>query len=175
MREGAGARVALVGKRAIMRLWGRVPRSRFRSAVEWSYTPKFLVDGFGVVVDERHRVLLVHHTYKRPCPWGLPGGGMRYGETIEQAVAREILEEAGTTVEVMDCLATSTDLQRRLVKLFYRCTPRGHGFCPSAEVDEAGFFAPGELPPGTDPAVVRLLSQLPVLLGPSDSDGGHVQ
>ena len=165
--RGAGSRVALVGKRAVMRLWGRVPRSRFRSAVEWSYTPKFLVDGLGVVIDDQRRVLLVRHTYKHPHAWGLPGGGMGYGETVEQAVAREVLEEAGATVRVLECVATRTDLQRRLVKLFYRCVPISQEFRASAEIDEAGFFSLVALPRGLEPSLVPLLSEL---LAPAGSN-----
>lgn len=154
----------MAGKRAALRLWGRVPRSRLRSAVEWSYTPKFLVDALGIVIDHERRVLLVRHTYKRPYAWGLPGGGMGYGETVEAAVAREVLEEAGATVEVRECVATHTDVQRRLVKLFHRCVPLAHDFRPSAEIDQAGFFSPDALPRGLDPSLIPLLSQL---LGPS--------
>lgn len=168
MLGGAGARAALAVERAVMRLWGRVPRSRFRSAVEWSYTPKFLVDGLGIVLDDRHRVLLVHHTYKHPHAWGLPGGGMGYGETVEEAVAREVLEEAGTTVEVMECVATRTDVQRRLVKVFHRCIPLAHDFRPSAEIDEVGFFSLDALPGGIDPSLIPLLSGL---LRPLGSNG----
>jgi ADP-ribose pyrophosphatase YjhB (NUDIX family) len=47
------------------------------------------------------RVLLI----KRGNPplkgqWSLPGGGVEVGETLEQAVAREVLEETGLTIEV---------------------------------------------------------------------------
>ena len=32
--------------------------------------------------------------------WTLPGGGQNFGETLEQTVAREVLEETGFTVHV---------------------------------------------------------------------------
>lgn len=160
-------RAARIGKRTALRLWGRVPRSRVRHAVEWSYTPKFLVDGVGVVFDDRARVLLVHHTYKQPFPWGLPGGGMDYGETIEQTVARELLEEAGAVVRVEECVRVTTDPERRLLKVYHRCAHQHQDFRPSAEIDAMGFFEPHALPADTDPSVADLLS---TLHGPPPAD-----
>ncbi len=55
----------------------------------------------GGVVVEDGKILLVRRTHKpaKNC-WSIPGGRVEQGETLKDAVKREMLEECGVDVEV---------------------------------------------------------------------------
>src|SRR6476646_2063474 len=59
------------------------------------------VVGVGAVVLDGSRVLLIKRGHAPlKGQWSLPGGGVETGETLEQAIAREVLEETGLTIDV---------------------------------------------------------------------------
>ncbi len=57
--------------------------------------------GVGAVVFRGRDVLLVRRG-KPPLrgQWSIPGGGLEYGEGLENAVHREVLEEAGLAIRI---------------------------------------------------------------------------
>ncbi len=57
-----------------------------------------------VLIVENHNILLAEHEKGGRRYWLLPGGGMEFGESVEEAAKRELLEEAGIEIEVGDLL-----------------------------------------------------------------------
>ncbi|PZG46572.1 DNA mismatch repair protein MutT [Spongiactinospora gelatinilytica] len=70
--------------------------------------PKSVVPGgSAVVVDDGGRVLL--HRRRDSGLWALPGGVMDLGESITEAVIREVAEETGVIVEVTGLVGVYSD------------------------------------------------------------------
>jgi mutator protein MutT len=61
--------------------------------------PEAPIVGVGAVVIDGTKVLLVRRA-NEPLKgeWSLPGGALEVGETLQQGVVREVLEETGVTV-----------------------------------------------------------------------------
>jgi len=72
------------------------------SRIEREYPQAPLV-GVGAVIVLEDRVLLVRRaTEPLKGRWTLPGGMLELGETLSQGVAREVREETGLEVEVVE-------------------------------------------------------------------------
>ncbi|WP_166141678.1 NUDIX domain-containing protein [Methylosinus sp. RM1] len=117
----------------------------------------------GLVVDAERRVLLVRHTYI--SGYYLPGGGVEPGETLEQALARELVEEGNIELEAPAELR-GVYLNRRISKrdhvaffvarAFRQSAPRG----PDHEIAEAGFFPLDALPESATPATRARIAEV---------------
>ena len=61
--------------------------------------------GVGAVVFKNNSVLLVRRGKEpRAGQWSLPGGAQKLGETVFQAVYREVREETGVEIEILGLL-----------------------------------------------------------------------
>lgn len=111
-------------------------------------------------------VFLIRHTYVPG--WQLPGGGVETGETMPEALRRELVEEANVEIlgdPVLRSLHHNRHASRRdHVALYLIETYRQNGpKLPDREIAEAGFFPLDALPAETTPATRRRIGE--VLLG----------
>ena len=116
------------------------------SAGSRQYPPRPVL-GVGALILDQGRVLLVERG-KPPLVgyWSLPGGVVETGERLEDALAREVVEETGLDVSV-DSIAT----------VFERIMPDSAGACEYHYVliDFYCSVLGGELRPGDDSNLVR--------------------
>lgn len=102
--------------------------------------------GVGVVVWKGDEFLLVERGKEpRKGTWSIPGGGVEYGERLEDAAKREIAEETGLEIELTGLLDVLDSVTRDEAGRV-----RGH----MVLVDYAARWLSGEARPGSDaPAV----------------------
>lgn len=106
--------------------------------------------GVGGAVVSENRLLLVRRASRRGRGnWQVPGGFIEPDETIEEAVVREVEEEAGVTAQVEGVVALrnryDVDSGNSLYIVMLLHPVSGEPAPDNTEVDRAGFFTLDEI------------------------------
>lgn len=113
-----------------------------------------------MLVERADRVLLARNANFRGPFWSCLAGFVEPGETLEQAVAREVMEEVGLEVKDVHYFGSQAWPFPSQIMIGFQATCREGDFALQAsEILEAGWFGPGELPqlPGPFSIARRLI------------------
>jgi ADP-ribose pyrophosphatase YjhB (NUDIX family) len=122
-----------------------------------------LVGVGGVVIDNMRALLIRRGGPPLEGQWSIPGGMLELGETLEQGVVRELAEETGLDVKVIEIIevferifpapsnadGTPGDTSRpqyHFVILDYLCELQGGTLCAGSDALEFAWAREGELP-----------------------------
>lgn len=110
-----------------------------------------------VIQDEEDRILLVRHVPERggfwKGKWICPGGGLRRGEKIEDGIRREVREETGLEIALLQPLAPFARIVTRggktvlhVIYIDYLARALSHEVRPGQDVGEALWVEKERLP-----------------------------
>lgn len=122
--------------------------------------------GVGVIISDPAGRLLLEK--RSDCGrWGLPGGRIEPGETVEQTARREVKEETGLDIEVTSLIGVYSHPVGRIVQypgdsysvhlvdVILAAQIKGGVLSRSAESLELTFFAPNDLPDNLVPPAIN--------------------
>lgn len=103
----------------------------------------------GILVKD-DQILLVRHEKNGNSYWLLPGGGIEFGESAEEALVREFQEEVGLKIRVGKLVLVHDSIppnrHRQVLNLYFLVTADNFNLkvTPDAVLRDAGFHPLGE-------------------------------
>ena len=114
-----------------------------------------------VLVGNPSGLLMVQRSYGlEKGLWALPGGYVEQGEVVEEAAAREALEETGIEVTITGLVGLFSAAGRAIVVAAYGAKAVGGALTTESwEIDGAGYFSVDNLPPLAFPQDRRIIAR----------------
>ena len=105
---------------------------------------KFTVSVVGIITNKRNEILILDHFFRLHHTWGLPGGFIGPFEPPEDAIRREIKEEAD--LELEDLRLVRIRNAESHIEILFRANGIGEAKVNSKEIKEVGWFSIHNLP-----------------------------
>jgi ADP-ribose pyrophosphatase YjhB (NUDIX family) len=129
----------------------------------WRFSRGMTLGVRALVIDSEGRILLVRHSYTPG--WHMPGGGVEPGQSLEEALADELKQEANVVLEgnppAFLGFYFNEGVSRRdhvgvfVVRSFRQSAPR----LPDREIREARFFPRDALPEDATAGTLRRIAE----------------
>ncbi len=122
--------------------------------------------GVRAILSRGGQIVLVRHTYQKA--WYLPGGGVKRGETLSEAIAREAAEEVGASlgeIRLLGVYSNFVEGKSDHVAIFV-CSDFTLTGATDGEIRDFGLFGPDDLPPGTSLGTRRRVQEYVQGAGP---------
>ena len=103
--------------------------------------PTHLVSVAALVTNDEGKILLVNSPWRG---WEYPGGLIEPGETFQEALHREIREEAGVEVEITGFVGICKNVEKDIVNIDFTCRYVGGELTTSEESTEVIWATPEE-------------------------------
>lgn len=107
----------------------------------------------GAIIIQDQKFLLTKRAFEpAKGKWDIPGGFMNVGETYEDAISREILEELGVEVTAIKYFNSQFDKYEydgvidEVIVINFLVEVEKFEFKPTDDITEAGFFSEYEIP-----------------------------
>ena len=103
--------------------------------------PTHKVSVAGLVTNDEGKILMVNSPWRG---WEYPGGLIEPGETFQEALHREIREEAGVEVEITGFVGICKNVEKDIVNIDFTCRYVGGELTTSEESTEVIWATPEE-------------------------------
>jgi ADP-ribose pyrophosphatase YjhB (NUDIX family) len=128
----------------------------------WRFARGMTLGVRAVVIDPAGAIFLIKHSYV--SGWHLPGGGVEPGETLREALDRELEEEGNlvlTAPPALHGVFFNARVSRRdhVAVFVVRQFRQDRAPIPDREFVAHGFFAPDALPPDTTAGTRRRIAE----------------
>jgi 8-oxo-dGTP diphosphatase len=108
--------------------------------------------GVFAVIEQHDQILLVKKNYGNKA-WILPGGSVEKGETLENALIREVKEETNQDITALRFIAVFYNQPKYELAFCYKANINSPNplIWPSSELESVQFFSITDLPLGISP------------------------